>query len=131
MIRTSTICLLGFALVAFAVAAQASVGPPHTCCYVDGKVYRTVAPPAATPNEGRDNIYAIDGGVEGQLPVAASAPGDSDYNGGAWAVHSAAWTEGSEPYLLTSEEQVLAAAAAGDLLVERHPEADFRCPLQP
>jgi hypothetical protein len=126
-----TIGMLGLALATFIVPVEAGVGPPSTCCYVDGVVYRTVAPPAATPGEGRDNIYAIDGGVDGQLPVSASAPGDSDYDGGSWAVHMATWTEGSEPSLLTSEEAVLAAAAAGDLSIVRNPDADFRCPLQP
>jgi hypothetical protein len=131
MFRTLTIGLIGLAMAAAFAPVEAGNGPPHTCCYVDGVVYRTVGTPAATPDEGRDNLYAIEGGVEGQLPVSASAPGDRDYDGGFWAMHSATWSEGSEPTLLTSEEDVLAAAAAGDLTITRNADADFRCPLQP
>jgi hypothetical protein len=35
------------------------------------------------------------------------------------------------PYLLTSDEAVLAAAAAGDVTITRNPAADFLCPIQP
>ncbi len=34
-------------------------------------------------------------------------------------------------YLLTSEAEVLAAAAAGDVTVTRMPGMDFKCPIQP
>jgi hypothetical protein len=33
------------------------------------------------------------------------------------------------PYLLTSDEAVAAAEAAGDVTVTRAPEADNRCPV--
>jgi len=36
---------------------------------------------------------------------------------------------GITPYLLTSDEAVFAARAAGDVTVTRVPENDFRCPV--
>jgi hypothetical protein len=80
--------------------------------------------------QGKDNIYPIFGGVGGQLPVAAVAPGDPDYHGGKWAVHVVMWIAGSEPYLLTSEADVLTAYMDGDLTITRMLEADFKCPIQ-
>lgn len=44
---------------------------PAGCCYLDGAIVRTVVPPAATPNDGRDNFYAIAGGVAAQKGVVA------------------------------------------------------------
>ena len=57
------------------------------------------------------------------------APGDAGYRGGHWAVFVVTWNVA--PYLLTSDEAVLAAAAAGDVTVTRNPAADFLCPIQP
>ena len=112
------------------VLAGKGKGPPGFGeLYYNGEVVRTVVPPAAAPKEGRDNLYPIMGGVEGQLPVAAVAPGDTDYHGGQWAVHVVTWSKG--PYLLTSEGDVLAAEAAGDVTITRVPDADFKCPVQP
>jgi hypothetical protein len=88
---------------------------------------RTIVPPAETPKEGVDDLYAI----PNQLAVAAVAPGDPDYHGGKWAVHSVSWNEGVTPYLLTSADAVLAAAAAGDITITRVPQNDFKCPIQP
>ena len=61
--------------------------------------------------------------------MAAVAPGDTDYHGGHWAFHSVTWNVASYP--LTSEAEVLAAAAAGDVTITRVPENDFLCPVQP
>jgi hypothetical protein len=97
--------------------------------YYDGEIVRTVVPPAAMPFQGRDNLYPIMNGVGSQLPVAAVAPGDRDYHGGQWAVHLVDWNV--DPYLLTSEAEVLAAADAGDVTITRVPENDFKCPIQP
>ncbi len=98
---------------------------PDGCCYYNGAVVRTVVPPAAFPNEGIDNFYA----VPGQLGVVAVAPGDTNYHGGHWAFHSINWNV--TPYPLTSEAAVLAAAAVGDVTISRVPENDFLCPIQP
>lgn len=99
------------------------------CCFYQGTVVRTVVPPAATPNDGRDNFYAIMGGVADQKAVVGVAPGDTNYHGGDWAFHSVTWNVA--PYLLTSEAAVLAAAAAGDVTITRVPANDFKCPIQP
>jgi hypothetical protein len=97
--------------------------------YYDGRIVRTVVPPAASPQLGTDNLYVIMEGAAGQLPVAAVAPGDRDYRGGKWAFHRVTWS--SAPYLLTSEADVLAAQSAGDVTIDRLPEMDFKCPIQP
>lgn len=102
---------------------------PGGCCYYQGAIVRTVVPPAATPNDGRDNFYAVMGGVADQKAVVAVAPGDTNYHGGDWAFHSVTWNV--TPYLLTSEAVVLAAAAAGDVTITRIPAHDFKCPIQP
>jgi hypothetical protein len=99
--------------------------------FYDGSVVRTVVPPAAMTKEGVDNFYVVvNGDVEGQLGIAAVAPGDTDYRGGKWAFHTVMWING-DPYLLTSEEDVLNAEADGDVIVARVPENDFKCPIQP
>ena len=92
--------------------------------YYQGMVVGTVVPPASNPKEGRDNLYA----VPGQRAVIGVAPGDTDYQGGQWAFHSVVWN--TDPYLLTSEEEVMAAAMAGDITVTRVPSMDFKCPVQ-
>ena len=117
-------------LIVSVTPVLAGKGPPgFGTLYYDGEVVRTVVPPAAAPKEGRDNLYPIMGGAEGQLPVAAVAPGDTDYHGGQWAVHVVNWN--TDPYLLTSEGDILAAEVAGDVTITRVPEADFKCPVQP
>ena len=77
------------------------------------------------PFEGRDDLYL----VPEQPAVAAVAPSDTDYHGGKWAVHLVDWTV--EPYLLTAEAEVLAAQDAGDIIITREAENDFKCPIQP
>src|SRR5437867_11392308 len=72
--------------------------------YYNGTIVRTVVPPAAFPNEGRDNFYKVTNGATGQLGIVAVAPGSSDYHGGLWKVHSVSFTSGYAPVLLTSQE---------------------------
>lgn len=93
--------------------------------YYEGQIVGTVVPPASSPREGRDNLYA----VPDQLSVIGVAPGDRNYHGGHWAFHSVTWNVA--PYLLTSEADVLAAAMAGDVTITRLPSMDFRCPVLP
>jgi hypothetical protein len=92
-------------------------------------VVRTVVPPAATPDEGRDNFYAVMGGVPEQKGVVAVGPGSAGYHGGDWRFHAVTWNVA--PYLLTSEAAVLAAAAVGDVTVTAIADNDFKCPIQP
>jgi len=88
---------------------------------------RTVVPPAAFPNEGRDNFYVVMGqAIFGVVGVAPGAPG---YHGGHWKFHSVTWNVAAYP--LTSESAILSAAAAGDVTVTRNAANDFLCPIQP
>ena len=119
------------ALVLFTFSASALAQPGFGNLFYDGHVVGTVIPPAAAPMQGKDNIYPIFGGVGGQLPVAAVAPGDTDYHGGKWAVHVVMWMADADPYLLTSEADVLTAYMDGDVTITRVLEADFKCPIQP
>ncbi len=127
------LCMLALVLVLLAASAPPALAAPPPfvfpagCCYFNGDVVRTVVPPSAFPGAGRENFYAIAGGVEGQKPVVATAPGAEGYSGGHWAFHAVQWNVA--PYLLTSEAAVL-AAAAGDVTITRVPENDFLCPIQ-
>ncbi len=130
VLRPVSLALMILALTALpALAAPPPFVFPGGCCYFDGTVVRTVVPPAATPQEGTDNFYAIVGGVAGQKGVVAVAPGSPGYHGGHWKFFSVTWNVA--PYLLTSEAAVLAAQTAGDVTVTRVPEMDFKCPIQP
>jgi hypothetical protein len=103
---------------------------PNGCCYYRGRVVRTVVPPASAPKTGVDNFYGFPGGAApGQNGVVGVAPGDTDYHGGHWKFFAVTWNV--TPYLLTSEDAVLAAATAGDVTVTRVPGNDFKCPIQP
>jgi hypothetical protein len=92
-------------------------------------VVRTVVPPAAAPNAGRDDFYAVMGGVADQKGVVAVGPGSADYHGGDWKFFAVTWNV--EPYLLTSADAVLAAGAVGDVTITRVADNDFKCPIQP
>jgi hypothetical protein len=120
------------AVLALLATAQADTPPfvfPDGCCYLDGGVVRTVVPPAATPNAGRDDFYAVMGGVAEQKGVVAVGPGSADYHGGDWKFFAVMWNV--QPYLLTSADAVLAAEAAGDVTITRVADNDFKCPIQP
>jgi hypothetical protein len=116
-------------LLLVSVVPLAAAKPGFGSLFYNGEVVRTIVPPSAAPKQGTDNFYKVDGGVEGQLGIAAVAPGNTDYHGGHWAFHLVTWN--TEPYLLTSASAVMAAEAAGDVSVERIPSMDFKCPIQP
>jgi hypothetical protein len=120
------------ATVVTAVAVLALVGPTAAKTgkgqlFLDGRVDGTVVNPASLPHGGTDPFFMVTNGVAGQLGIAGVGPGQPGYTGGDWAVHRVTFTV--TPYLLTSDEDVLAAQAAGDVTVTRVPEADFRCPI--
>ncbi len=120
----AAVCIAIFSLPA---AAQR---PGFGELYYEGEIVRTVVPPASMPKPGRDNFYVVmNGNVEGQLGIAAVAPGDKDYHGGKWAFHSVMWVYPDDAYLLTSEEDVLNAVP--DVIIMRVPLNDFKCPIQP
>ena len=127
--RTTLVALSILAALAATAGDATAQRPGFGSLYYDDEIVRTVVPPAANPRQGRDALYAIEGGAAGQLPVIAVAPGDRDYHGGHWAFHRVDWNV--TPYLLTSADAVLAAATGGDVTITRLPDNDFKCPVQP
>jgi hypothetical protein len=129
---SSIAALIGAAVLVTVLAGPAAaggLGPPHNGFYVDGAIYRTIGTPTdisgtGAPASSFDTLYAIEGQA---LAVAAAKPGDSDYNGGRWMRFPVTWNV--TPYLLTSEEDVLAAATAADVTVASIPDAEFVCPV--
>jgi hypothetical protein len=96
----------------------------------DGAVVGTVVTPAPiAPGSGTDPFYKVTNGATGQLGIAGVAPGDGPYHGGSWQVYLVTFNPGVTPYLLTSDEAVFAAQAAGQVTVTRAGSADFRCPV--
>ena len=96
----------------------------------DGSVVGTVITPSPiAAGSGTDPFYNVTNGADGQLGIAGVAPGDGPYHGGSWQVNLVTFNPGVTPYLLTSDEAVAAAQAAGDVTVTRSPNADFRCPV--
>jgi hypothetical protein len=131
MKRRLTLILTLVMLLVAVLPAQAAT-PTFGMLFYEGDTVRTLIPPSSNPQEGRDNLYVVTSdAAEGQLGIAAVAPGDQDYHGGHWAFHSVTFNEGVDPYLLKSEADVRDAYDAGDVTVTRIPEMDFKCPIQP
>lgn len=119
---TATVGLLA-ALPAGATASKGQL-------FHDGSIVGTVVTPSPiAPGSGTDPFYKVTNGVTDQLGIAGVAPGDGPYHGGSWQVYLVTFNSGVTPYLLTSDEAVAAAQAAGDVTVTRSPNADFRCPV--
>jgi hypothetical protein len=96
----------------------------------DGAVVGTVVTPAPiAAGSGTDPFYKVTNGAAGQLGIAGVAPGDGPYHGGSWQVYLVTFNSDVTPYLLTSDEAVIAARGAGDVTVTRAGSADFRCPV--
>jgi hypothetical protein len=111
-----------------AVPAMATTGKGSL--FHDGAVVGTAVVPAPVPaGSGSDPFYNVTNGAAGQLGIAGVAPGDGPYHGGDWQVWLVTFNDGVTPYLLTSDEAVFAAEAAGDVTVTRAAAADFRCPV--
>lgn len=121
------------AVVVVVVAVTAGPGMATTgkgFLFHDGAVVGTVVAPAhVAPGSGSDPFFNVTNGADGQLGIAGVAPGDGPYHGGDWQVWLVTFNSGVTPYLLTSDEAVFAAEAAGDVTVTRAPDADFRCPI--
>jgi hypothetical protein len=118
------------AVAALVVAIPAMATTGKGFLFHDGAVVGTVVVPAHVPaGSGSDPFYNVTNGAAGQLGIAGVAPGDGPYHGGDWQVWLVTFNDGVTPYLLTSDEAVAAAQAAGDVTVARAPAADFRCPI--
>jgi len=120
---------VGVAVPALAAAVPAMATTGKGSLFHDGAVVGTVVVPANVPGSGTDPFYKVTNGAAGQLGIAGVAPGDGPYHGGDWQVWLVTFKGGVTPYLLTSDEAVAAAQAAGDVTVTRAAAADFRCPI--
>jgi hypothetical protein len=119
----------GAALLA-AVPATATTAKGQL--FHDGAIVGTVVTSAPiAPGSGTDPFYKVTNGASGQLGIAGVAPGDGPYHGGSWQVYLVTFKAGVAPYLLTSDEAVFVAQAAGDVTVTRAGDTDFRCPVIP
>ena len=128
LMLTAALAGTALALAAPAIADPAKFGS----LFHDGTVVGTVVVSQPVPaGSGLDPFYAVTNGAAGQLGIAGVAPGDGSYHGGLWAVYNVTFNPSVTPYLLTSDEAVRAAAAAGDVTVTRASGGDFRCPVQP
>ena len=125
------IAIAALAAAVLALAAAPAGAKEFGAVFHDGAVVRTHVPPAALPHGGVDPFYSVTNGADGQLGIAGVAPGDGPYHGGRWAVYTVTFVQGVTPYLLTSDEAVMAAEQAGDVTVVRTPDADNRCPISP
>jgi hypothetical protein len=115
-------------LLAISIAAPASAKEFGTI-YVDGQAYRTFGTPANVPaGTGTDPIVSFTNFDQGG--VARFAPGRGSH-GGRWQVWMGTWTDVSDAHLLTSWDAVMTEVGAGNLMLERAPDADFRCPILP
>ena len=115
---------------AFVVALPALATTGKGQLFHDGAVVGTVVTPALiAPGSGTDPFYKVTNGASGQLGIAGVAPGDGPYHGGSWQVFVVTFKPGVTPYLLTSDEAVIAAREVGDVTVTRAGDADFRCPV--
>jgi len=111
-----------------ALPAMATTGKGQL--FHDGAIVGTIVTPAPiAPGSGTDPFYKVTNGASGQLGIAGVAPGDGPYHGGSWQVYLVTFNPGVTPYLLTSDEAVIAARDAGDVTVARAADADFRCPV--
>ncbi len=131
--KTLTMAIFSALVIALVlpVTSAFAATPGFGNLYYNGTVVRTVVPPAAFPNEGRDNFYKVTNGATGQLGIASVAPGSSGYHGGHWKVFTVTFGSEITPVLLTSEQAVLSAQSAGMVTVTRNAAADFLCPVQP
>ncbi len=84
-----------------------------------------ILPASSAAARDRGSLY-LDGDIVRTFVVPSPLP-----HGGRWAIHTVTFNAGVTPYLLTSDEDVEAAEAAGDVTVTRHPELDNRCPIMP
>lgn len=131
MRRAPVLALVGLLalgiLAAPAMAADTPIVPD--AIWAEGELYGTVLL-GSLPYRGNDKSFDRLYMVPGQRAVAEAAPGDPQYNGGRWLPVPVIWNV--TPYQLTSEDQVLGAAAAGDVtLGAPMTGAAFLCPLIP
>jgi hypothetical protein len=131
--RLATAATSAALLVTVAASAVAAGGPPSLSFYVDDVRYRTVGTPTDFTNTGApsftyDKIYALGTGL---INVAETKPGDTDFNGGRWAVYPITWAPGVTPVQLTNDHDILAWEEAGLLSIADSPVKLFFCSVSP
>jgi hypothetical protein len=130
MLRRIASAVSAVALIAsVGVSTVAAGGPPALSFYVDDVRYRTVGTPTdffgtGAPASTYDKIYALGPGL---INVADAKPGDTDFNGGRWAVYPITWAEGVTPMQATNDGQILAWQDAGLLTIGSEPVKEFFC----
>lgn len=105
MFRSIRLAAPFLALAGLAVAAPAQAGVSGPAFWIDGTMYRTVATPTdlsgtGAPESTYDAIYDFGGA---QANVAEAKPGDTDFNGGRWAVHQLAFPTGYDAALASGD----------------------------
>jgi hypothetical protein len=131
--------------IALAAAGQAFASPPdRPTIWVDGERYNAIVPlsphgtvqfrhvPDATvPDvanlETTDDLYVVFSNTVTPL-VSDAAPGDRDYNGGRWLPREVTPIGAGPATELTSDEEIMAAAAAGLVSISAPGDA-FLCPI--
>jgi len=117
-----------FAALSLIVAAPVGAKSFGTI-YAEGDAYRTFGNPARVdPGSGTDPIIAFSNFDQGGVAQFAPGPGS---HGGRWAVWVATWVDAGDAHLLTDFDDVIALVGAGEITLERMPNADFRCPILP
>lgn len=126
--RRAFLALATLAVLTLIVAAPVGAREFGTI-YAEGDAYRTFGNPARVdPGTGTDPIIAFSNFDQGG--VAKYAPGQGSH-GGRWAVWVATWVDPADAHLLTDFDDVMALVNAGEITLQRMPDADFRCPILP
>jgi hypothetical protein len=127
MLRSTRLAVSILATPALVLGGLALTDPAHAgvsgpAFWIDGSLYRTVATPTdlsgtGAPDSTYDAIYSFAGA---QQNVAEAKPGDTDFNGGRWAVHELAFPQGYAAALASGDANgngVIDSTAELDLAV--------------
>lgn len=151
-IPMSWIYTLGACFILAVVAASPAVAKSDKgasrvpdAIWADGELYDTIGTPTEfkdPPPHSTDVLYNFAGsGLAGQRSVSVAAPGDTDYNGGRWAVTPVTFTDTgiakygdgdgniAENMELMSAEEVTQAEEDDFLEIANEPAFYFECPL--
>ncbi len=96
------------------------VGPPGGAFWANDIQYESAVTPAHVPDKGPFDAFYVFPDCDGCVPVSDAAQGDTDYNGGRWAVIEAFGIESQ----LTNAADVIAQKTSMNDTGHR-----FVCPL--